>query len=197
MVAVIETSEPVLWFVARASGLVSLLALTLSVVLGIAAGARTTAVPRFVTQGLHRAAAMTGVLLLVVHICSVVMDPFVPLEWTDVVLPFDTDYLTLWTGLGTLAIDVLIVVVVSSLLRHRMGPRTWWLIHLSAYAAYGLSVAHGLGAGTDAGEPLVVAMTVGSVGAVLAALALRLWRSRGPNAPRHDAGLGPQQGAQA
>ncbi len=192
----IETSEPILWFIARASGLVSLLALTLSVVLGIAAGARTAAMPRFVTQGLHRAAAMTGVLLLVVHVCSVVMDPFVPLEWTDAVLPFDTDYLTLWTGLGTLAIDVLIVVVVSSLLRHHMGSRTWWLIHLTAYAAYGLSVAHGIGAGTDSGEPLVVAMTVGSVGAVLAALALRLWRSRGPNAPRHDAGLGPQQGAQ-
>lgn len=193
----IETTEPVLWFVARASGLVSLLALTLSVVLGIAAGARSGAVPRFVTQGLHRSAALTGVLLLVVHVGSVVMDPFVPLEWTDVWLPFNAGYRPLWTGLGTLAVDVLILVVVSSVLRYRMGPRTWWLLHLSAYAAYGLSVAHGLGAGTDAGEPLVVATTVGSVGVVIAALVLRLWRARGPNGTRHDAGLGPREGAQA
>lgn len=192
-----ETSEPVLWFIARASGLVSLLALTLAVVLGIAAGARSAAVPRFVTQGIHRAAALTGVLLLVVHVTTVVVDPFVPLEWTDVWWPFDADYRKLWTGLGTLAVDVLLVVVASSLLRHRMSPHTWWLLHLSAYAAYGLSVAHGLGAGTDAGEPLVVATTFGSVGAVVAALTLRVWRARGREHTKYDAGLGAWKRGQA
>jgi methionine sulfoxide reductase heme-binding subunit len=172
----IETTEPVLWFVARASGLTSLVFLTLSVALGIAAGARRPALPRFVTQGMHRTCALTGLLLLVVHVAAVVADPYVPLEWTDVFWPFAAGYEPLWTGLGTVALDLMLVIIASSVVRHRIGLRTWRGIHLTAYAAYALSIGHGLGAGTDAQEPAVAALTGTSVGVVVAALVLRLYR---------------------
>jgi sulfoxide reductase heme-binding subunit YedZ len=47
-------------------------------------------------------------------------------------------------------------------------------VHLSAYAVFALSVAHGLGMGTDAGEPWSVAVTAASVGLVLVATGARV-----------------------
>lgn len=172
----IETTEPVLWFIARASGLTALLFLTLSVVLGIAAGARRPALPRFVTQGIHRTCALTSLLLLGTHVAAIVADPFVPLEWTDVWWPFAAGYRPLWTGLGTIALDLMLLIIATSLVRHRMGVRTWRAVHVTSYVAYALSIAHGIGAGTDAQEPVVAALTGTSVGLVVAALMLRLWR---------------------
>ena len=37
----------------------------------------------------------------------------------------------------------------TTLLRARMRHRTWRLVHLLSYAAWGVAVAHGLGIGTD------------------------------------------------
>jgi sulfoxide reductase heme-binding subunit YedZ len=185
------SDDPVLWFLARASGLVSLLSLTVAVVLGIAAGARTSFVPRFVTQGLHRAAALTGVLLLLVHVGTVVVDPFVAVRWTDVVVPFRADYQPLWLGLGALAVDTFAVVVVTTLIRHRLGPQWWRWIHRGAYGGFALSMVHGVGAGTDAGEPIVAATTAVAAGVVVASVCMRMWHAAGAGRGRYDARRGP------
>ena len=178
-----------LWLLARSSGLVAMGLLTLTVLLGIAAGARTvtSAWPRFVTQGLHRATSATGVLLLVAHVTSVVVDPHAAIDLLDVVVPFRTGYRSIWTGLGTLAIDLLLVVTVSSVFRSRLRPRLWRAIHLSAYAAWGLSAAHGIGSGTDARDAWVAATTAASIGLVVASVALRLRRDHGRRGIRYRA----------
>ena len=185
------SDDPVLWFLARASGLVSLLSLTVAVVLGIAAGARTSFVPRFVTQGLHRAAALTGVLLLLVHVGTVVVDPFVAVKWTDIVIPFRADYQPLWLGLGALAVDTFAVVVVTTLIRHRLGPQWWRWIHRGAYGGFALSMVHGVGAGTDAGEPIVAATTAVAAGVVVASVCMRMWHATRAGRGRYDAQRGP------
>jgi sulfoxide reductase heme-binding subunit YedZ len=136
---------------------------------------------------LHRWTAATGVLLLVAHVVSVVVDPHATIDVLDVVVPFDADYRSIWTGLGTVAVDLLLVVVLTSLLRSRLRPRLWRAVHLTAYAAWALAVTHGLGAGTDAGERWVAATTAGSVGLVLAAAVLRLGRDRGRHGRRYTA----------
>ncbi len=187
MVTVTGEEVPLLWVLARSSGLVAMGLLTLSVLLGIAAGARASWWPRFVTQGLHRWVAATGVLLLVAHVVSVVVDPHATIDVVDVVVPFDADYRSVWTGLGTVAVDLLLVVVLTSLLRSRLRPRLWRAVHLCAYAAWALAVAHGLGAGTDAGDRWVAATPAASVGLVLAAVALRVGRDRGRRGRRYNA----------
>ena len=184
-----DLTEPVLWYVARASGLVSLLLLTVSVLLGIASGARGPVLPRFVTQRLHRASALTGVLLLVVHVVAVVVDPYVSLNWYDVWWPFAADDQRLWTGLGTLAVDLLVLVVATSIVRHRVGARAWRRIHLTAYAVYALSIGHGVGIGTDSLTPWAAAMTATSAGLALAALGVRVRRDRDRRGKRYNAEL--------
>lgn len=53
-------------------------------------------------------------------------------------------------GLGALALDTLIVLVGSSLLRHRIGPRAFRALHWLAYAMWPFAFIHALGSGTDA-----------------------------------------------
>jgi hypothetical protein len=111
-----------------------------------------------VTQGLHRAAAVTGLVLLVVHIVTMVVDPHAELGLADVVVPFGAGYRALWTGLGTLAVDLLLLTLLTTLWRRRLSPRLWRGIHLTAYAACGVAIAHGIGAGTDAGLDMAEAV---------------------------------------
>lgn len=142
---------PLLWYLNRSTGLVVLALLTATAVLGVLATGRGGRVlPRFVGQALHRNLALWSVVLLVVHVATAVVDSYVDIRWWQAVVPWvGATYLPLWLGLGTLALDLLLVVTVTSLLRARMRHRTWRLTHLLAYAAWAVAVGHGLGIGTD------------------------------------------------
>jgi sulfoxide reductase heme-binding subunit YedZ len=172
----VSSDDPLLWYLNRSTGLVVLAMLTVSVVLGIlSTGQGGRLVPRFVGQALHRSIALWSVVLLAMHVATAVLDSYVDIRWWQSFVPWwGASYLPLWLGLGTLALDVVVIVVVTSLVRARMRYRSWWLIHLLTYAAWGVAVAHGLGIGTDlrsAGwERTVVWLSVAVVGA------LALWR---------------------
>ena len=147
----ILASTPALWYLARGSGIVSLGLLTLTVVLGITTSTRwaTERLPRLVVAGLHRNVALLSVVFLLLHVSSVVVDGYVPIRWIDAVLPFGSSYHPLWLGLGAIAFDVLIALVVTSLLRVRLGHRVWRAVHWAAYACWPLALLHGLGIGSD------------------------------------------------
>jgi sulfoxide reductase heme-binding subunit YedZ len=168
--------DRLLWFVNRGTGVILLLLMTLAVVLGVLATARTTSRwwPRFVTQALHRNISLLVLALLAAHLSTAIIDGYVDLDWIDVVVPFISGYRPLWTALGTLALDLTLVVTVTSLLRNRLGRRRWRVIHLSSYLAWALGLAHGLGIGTDQHTTWSVAITATSVGLVTVAVGLRL-----------------------
>ncbi len=112
-----------LWIASRATGLVSLVLLTLVLVLGISvrrmAGSSRT--PRFVWVGLHRNATLLATVLVGLHVLTVVTDSYVDVRWTDVVLPFVGHYRPFWLGLGTVSLDLMAVLTVTSLLRDRIS----------------------------------------------------------------------------
>ena len=100
---------PLLWYLNRSTGLVVLVLLTATVLLGVLATGRGGRVlPRFVGQALHRNLALWSVVLLVVHITTAVVDTYVDIRWWQAVVPWvGATYLPLWLGLGTLAFDLL------------------------------------------------------------------------------------------
>ncbi len=146
---------PLLWYLNRSTGLVVLALLTVTAVLGVLATARGgRLLPRFVGQVLHRNLALWSVLLLVLHVTTAVVDSYVDIRWWQAVVPWvGATYLPLWLGLGTVAFDLIVLIVVTSLLRARMRHRSWRLVHLLSYAAWGVAVGHGLGIGTDLRQP--------------------------------------------
>jgi predicted ferric reductase len=141
----------VLWYVARATGLVSLVLLTLSVVLGIIATTRLSSAgwPRFVTQGLHRNVSLFVLALLAVHVTAVVVDDNVPIRLRDVAVPFAATYRPFWLGLGVVAIDLVLALLLTSLLRQRLGYAGWRAVHWAGYLCWPLALVHGLGTGSD------------------------------------------------
>jgi sulfoxide reductase heme-binding subunit YedZ len=149
-----------LWFLSRSTGFVLLGLFTVTVVLGLLTAGRIASPrwPRFVTESLHRNVSMIAMVLLVVHVGAVVIDHYVKVDLIDVFVPFLSAYQPLWLGLGTLALDIVVLLGVSSLLRVRFGYRVWRTIHWSAYAFWPLAVSHGIGAGTD--RPYLLAFTV-------------------------------------
>lgn len=167
-----------LWFATRATGIVAFLLLTLVLALGVLSTKRGFAGPRwprFVTQALHRNAALLAVGMLVVHVVTTIVDGYVNMGWTTAVVPFTSGYERFAVSLGTTAADLILVLVGTSLLRTRMSVASWRRVHLSAYLVWPLTLAHFLLTGTDAKHGrwgLWVALSCTAV--ALAAVALRL-----------------------
>ena len=173
------TESQALWYLTRGSGLVSIALLTLVVALGIAQvhGAAGPSRQRFVVTQLHRNASLLVVVFIGIHIATSILDGFAPIHWLDAVIPFLSPYRPIWLGLGTLAFDLLLALVITSLLRLRIGLGTWRAIHWLAYVCWPISFLHGLGTGSDGRVDLVQIIDLICLVIVVLAVAWRITRN--------------------
>ena len=173
---IFDTHGPGLWYATRATGLVTLLMLTASVLLGLLVAGRFSSQrwPRFLTQGLHRNVSLLVLVFLVLHVGTTVLDTYTSIPLSAAFVPFASSYKTGWLSLGAVALDLLIALVVTSLVRDRLGYRTWRRLHWLAYACWPVAVAHGLGIGTDRSVTWVFALTLGCIACVAATATWRI-----------------------
>jgi Ferric reductase like transmembrane component len=165
-----------LWYATRATGVVALVLLTATVVLGVAGTARFAAPrwPRMLTAGLHRNLSLLSVAFVAAHVLTTVLDSYAPIGWISAIVPFTSPYRTFWLSLGTVSADLLLAVVITSLLRVRLGYRAWRAVHWLGYACWPVALWHGLGTGTDTRLPWLLALDAACVAAVTGALGWRL-----------------------
>ena len=168
------------WFLTRASGLVSIVLLSATIVLGVVAsvGWTTQRWPRFVSQDVHRNLSLLCIAFVGVHVVTTVVDGYVPIGLLDVVLPFHSPYRPVYIGLGALGFDLLLAVLITSGLRHRIGYSSWRFVHWLAYLCWPIALIHGLGSGTDTPLPVVLLVEGACTAAVLVAFAWRLTTGR-------------------
>jgi methionine sulfoxide reductase heme-binding subunit len=181
-----------LWYVGRGTGVVSLALLTVVMVLGIGSrsGRPAFGLPRFAVVALHRAASMLAVTFLAIHVITLWLDPLSALKLVDLVLPFDATYRPLWMGLGTVGLDLMAALFVTSLLRQRIGVRVWRAVHWLAYLSWPVAIFHTVGTGTDRSTLWLLGLTGLCILAVAAAGIWRLGENFGT--PRTTAALPPQ-----
>ena len=180
------------WYLTRGSGLVALLLLTAGVLLGVLTSTRWTAPrwPRFVVSGLHRNVTLLALALVVVHVVTTILDGYAPIGLRDAVLPFASRYRPIWLGLGAVAFDLLLAVIATSLVRARLGLRTWKLVHWLAYASWPVALVHAFGTGSDARAGWFGLLAVGSAAVVVLAVLWRVIEARsGPRAVRLSGGV--------
>ncbi|WP_345435318.1 ferric reductase-like transmembrane domain-containing protein [Actinoallomurus vinaceus] len=134
---------------------------------------------------LHRSLSLLSVVLIALHVVTSVIDSYVAIRWADAIVPFVSTYRPFWVGLGAVALDLMIALVVTSLLRVRLGLRTWRAVHWLAYASWPVALVHGLGIGTD--DTLVLALTVGCTAAVAVAALIRVGAARQATAAKRAA----------
>ena len=149
-------------FMLKYSGVFALVLLTGSAVIGVLATDRIILNPghRVIAQAVHRAFAFGTLAFLVVHIVLEITAPHLEESTTlhvhvlDAFIPFLSQYRTFYMAEGTIASDIIILLVITGILRRRftMNGNAWkWrAIHYSNYAALVLGVLHGLLAGRKA-----------------------------------------------
>jgi sulfoxide reductase heme-binding subunit YedZ len=165
-----------LWYLTRATGAVTLLLLTASVVLGVANVGRVQAVgwPRFVIEGVHRNISLLAIVVLLVHVVTSVLDPFASIHVIDAIVPFTSSYRPIWLGLGAFASDLLLAIAITSMVRRHLGHAVWRATHWLAYLCWPVAVLHTVGTGSDIKQLWLLALTAICVIAVIGAVWARV-----------------------
>jgi hypothetical protein len=155
------------------AGVFALIGLTTAVGVGLLASDRIVMTPsgRIIAQAVHRAVSFGAVGFLLIHIVTEIIAG--RSQAADAVVPFLHQGRTLYLGLGTIASDLFLLILVTGILRARFATVrptwAWRALHSAAYLAWVLGIVHGLLAGRTA-KPYVD----WSYGACVAAVGLAL-----------------------
>lgn len=178
-------SNYVWWLAGRSAGLVAMLLVTLSVILGLAMAARVLpARRRRGAIALHQHLALIGLGAIAAHGLLLALDPWLKAGPKGILVPFAIGYRPLWTGLGIIGGYLAAILGLSFYVRRRLGPGLWRRMHRFTVVVYVLALAHALGSGTDASIPAVRYGMLASTLPVLFLFALRLQRGRARGAGR-------------
>lgn len=169
-----------LWYTARGAGLAALVALSLATALGaVVSIPGRNAVRRVVLQYTHRAAAVLGLGLLLVHLTAILADAQAGVGVVGALVPFQSSYRPGSVALGSIAAYVFLGVSALGLARGRMtrsdrALRRWRALHGLSYGGWALAILHGFRSGTDVGTGWVDLLFLVCLVGVLAAVAARL-----------------------
>jgi sulfoxide reductase heme-binding subunit YedZ len=177
------------WLAGRSAGMVAMLMIAGSVILGLAMAAK--AIPprwRKDAVGLHQHVALIGLAAIAAHGALLAADPWLKAGAKGILIPFAIGYRPLWTGLGIIGGYLAFILGLSFYAGRRIGVRVWRRMHRLTVVVYVLSLGHALGAGTDTSIPAVRYAMLASALPVLFLFALRLQRNGGRRgAPRSAA----------
>ncbi len=178
----IAITTPALWYTSRASGIVSLLLFTLVMAFGIMTATRVGGrpLPRFAVAELHRRLSLLAVVFLGIHVGTTVIDTYVNVGILGVFIPGASPYKTMWVGLGAVALDLVLAVVITSLLRQRLSHATWRAVHWLSYLAWPIALVHTVFIGTDVRFGWMDLVVAGCVTVVAGAAIWRIWANPHP-----------------
>ncbi len=170
-----DSSSTALWYVSRATGVVCLLLFTAVILLGLLMSrqGKLPGLPKFGVVHLHRYLSLLAVSFITVHAATAVADSFVNISLASAIVPFVSKYEPFWLGLGAVSLDLMIAVIATSLIRSRIGRRTWRAVHWLAYACWPIAIAHSIGSGPDVQHGPLLWLTVACTAAVAIAIVAR------------------------
>jgi sulfoxide reductase heme-binding subunit YedZ len=187
MTGVADTGQHLFWLASRATGVVALVLVALSVGLGLALSARISrrpGAPAYL-KTLHEAIALTSLIAISAHGLLLLGDAYLRPGLAGILLPFQMSDQPIWTGVGILAGWLAVILGLSFYVRRWIGNKTWRWLHRWTLAVYGLAIAHTLGSGTDAGSTWLLAIVaVTALPTIFAATYRFLPVSRAERRPR-------------
>jgi sulfoxide reductase heme-binding subunit YedZ len=174
------------WLASRASGIVALALITLSVGVGLAMAGkafRRPGLPRKL-MALHEHAALGGLIAIAVHGITLLGDRWLHPGPAGIAVPFVMDYRPAYTGLGIVAGYLAAALGLSFYARRRIGAKLWRKLHKATIAVYVLAVVHALGAGSDVAWLRPAMLITGAPILYLLALRMLPQRPRGERRTR-------------
>lgn len=141
------------WYVARASGVVSWVLVSVSVAFGLSLSLRLTRRPKPAwVLDLHRFLGGLSVLFVGVHLVGLVLDSYVSFGPSELFVPLASAWKPVPVAWGIVALYLLLAVEATSLGMKRLPRRFWRAVHFTSYGVFALSTLHMFTAGTDAGN---------------------------------------------
>ncbi len=139
------------WIASRASGVVALVLVTISVLIGLTMAGKPLRVPGLngKLRAVHEQAALAGLVAIGIHGLTLLADPWLKPGLTGVTVPFTMSLHPFWTGLGVIAGYLAMLLGLSFYLRKQIGAKLWRKAHRATVAVYLLGLVHALGAGSD------------------------------------------------
>ena len=143
------------WLASRASGIVALVLVTISVAIGLTMSAKLMRKRRLgpALVAIHEQTALAGLIAIAVHGITLLGDPWLHPSVAGIAVPFVMGYKTLFTGLGILGGWLAALLGLSFYFRRRIGAALWRKAHRATVVVYALGLVHTIGAGTDASTP--------------------------------------------
>jgi methionine sulfoxide reductase heme-binding subunit len=164
------------WLASRASGVVALILLSLTVLIGLAMAAKLLRRRGAMRQllGAHEQIALVALIATAIHGVTLLGDPWLHPGAVGIAIPFAGAYRPLFTGLGIVAGYVAALLGLSFYLRRHIGPRLWRRVHRLTVVAWAMAMVHVLGAGTDTAAPWMRVLLITLAAPVVA---LSAWRA--------------------
>jgi sulfoxide reductase heme-binding subunit YedZ len=178
------------WLASRAAGIVALLLISASVLIGLTMASGLLRKPGIKRALLpfHEHTALAGLVAIGVHGVTLLGDVWLRPGIAGIAIPFVIGYRTVYVGLGILAGYLAALLGLSFYARRRIGARLWRRLHKATVLVYALGLVHTLGAGTDAGTAWLRAVMLATAVPIVGLFALRVARSRRApaRAPRRE-----------
>jgi len=183
------------WLASRASGLVALVLVTVSVGIGLTMSGKLMRRPGLSRSllAIHEQTALAGLVAIAVHGLTLLGDPWLNPGVGGVTIPFAMGFKPFWTGLGVIAGYLAVLLGLSFYARRAVGPRLWRKAHRATVLVYALGVVHALGAGSDASSLWLRAWLIVTGAPIAALFARRVAQGRGRPAPRSRRDAFPSQ----
>lgn len=165
------------WFVARAGGIGAYLLLWVATLLGLMTSSKMLKghVDAALIVGMHEFFPILATVFAGLHAAVLLGDTYIGFGLADLIVPFRTSYLPLWTGMGITAFYLGVALIASFYLRSRIGRKTWRAFHYTALLAFGLALMHGLMTGSDTALPAIRWMYIATGATILFAIYYRVF----------------------
>lgn len=168
--------SPLLWYLTRATAVSAYVVLSLSAMLGMLRGVARSSGERlsWITDELHQTLATIFFGLVLLHLVTLIYDPYLPFSIANILLPVNEPYQPFGVDLGVLALYTLVIVLFSSWIRRAIPYRYWRGLHYASFGTFVLVTLHGLLAGSDASQSWMRAIYAGA-GCAVGFLVLMRW----------------------
>jgi methionine sulfoxide reductase heme-binding subunit len=176
------------WLVSDASGIVALVLISGSVLLGLGMAAKAFKRPNLkrAVARLHEHIALAALAAIAVHGLALLGDHWLKPGWRGITIPFALSYRPGFTGIGIIAGYLAMLLGPSFYLRRRIGARRWRKLHRATVIVWMLSVVHALGAGSDGAKLWLRAVVLVPVAPIIYLLVVRTLGAERGHAPNGE-----------
>lgn len=177
------------WLASRSAGILALVAMSYSVIIGLLLGGKLISKSPTDSQGRkfftplivarsHEQASLLALFAIAAHGLLLLGDAYLRPTLTDIAVPFAIAYRPTFTGIGIIGGYLAALFGMAYYARNWIGKTRWRNVHRMTIVAFAMSVVHTLGAGTDAGQAWLFWPIMAVCGVVIALLATRIISAR-------------------